>query len=47
MKVCPKCGDVIVGYPAISRKDNKTEICSRCGTEEAFESYLNFLRNTK
>ena len=22
-------------YPAISRRDNKTEICGMCGTEEA------------
>lgn len=22
-------------YPALSRRDNKTDICSKCGTEEA------------
>jgi len=30
------------GYPAISRKDNKTEICSDCGTAEALEDFANF-----
>jgi hypothetical protein len=40
--ICPKCAGYIPNnehpgaYPgAISRVDNKTEICSACGTEEA------------
>ena len=44
---CPRCGggipnDVFRGqYPgALSRADNKTEICSGCGTDEAVEQYL-------
>ena len=37
-KVCPVCKNSIVGYPAISRKDNKTPICPDCGTREALES---------
>ena len=36
-KKCPRCGKLYTEHPAISRKDNKTEICSRCGTEEALE----------
>ena len=32
---CPRCLRLYTGYPALSRRDNKTEICSRCGTEEA------------
>ena len=32
---CPRCGKNYATYPAISRRDNKTEICSKCGTEEA------------
>ena len=32
---CPRCGKYYLGHPAISRKDNKTEICSACGIEEA------------
>lgn len=43
---CPRCGggipnDVYRGrYPgAISRVDNKTEICSECGGDEAMEQF--------
>ncbi len=32
---CPKCGKYYVGYPALSREDNKTEICPKCGVGEA------------
>jgi ribosomal protein S27AE len=42
--VCPRCGELIPNnlqpgaYPgALSRTDNKTEICSECGTIEALE----------
>lgn len=34
---CPLCGNSIGKYPALSRKDNKTRICSDCGTKEALE----------
>lgn len=41
-RLCPRCGGFIPNnvtpgeYPgAISRLDNKTEICSDCGSEEA------------
>ena len=40
-KKCPKCGAIISLYPAISRKDNKTEICSDCGVVEAMEEFIN------
>lgn len=33
--VCPQCGQKFKGFPARSRKDNVTEICSDCGTREA------------
>lgn len=36
---CPSCGKMYSGYPAISRKDNTTEICSDCGVHEAFEDF--------
>lgn len=39
-KVCPICKQVYTGYPAISRKDNKTEICSSCGVAEALNDYF-------
>lgn len=32
---CPRCGEETTSFPALSRRDNKTEICSKCGTEEA------------
>ena len=32
---CPKCGRQYTAPPAISRSDNKTEICPVCGAEEA------------
>jgi len=34
-KICPMCGQPLVGYPALSRRDNKTFICSDCGIREA------------
>ena len=38
-KICPRCGKVYRGYPAVSRYDNKTYICSDCGVEEAMVNY--------
>ena len=38
-KICLKCGNRIQGHPALSRADNKTEICSNCGTLEALEVF--------
>lgn len=37
MSKCPLCGKVYEEHPAISRKDNKTEICPDCGALEALE----------
>ena len=34
-KKCPRCGKIYFEHPAISRADNKTEICPECGAEEA------------
>ena len=42
--VCPICGEDYEGHPAISRKDNKSKICSNCGIGEAF---LDFCDNYK
>ena len=33
--VYPRCGCTYQGLPALSREDNKTLICSDCGTREA------------
>lgn len=41
---CPICGKYYVDYPALSRENNKTEICSRCGMEEAVYAFLRSLR---
>lgn len=38
IRKCPHCGAKYEGYPAISRRDNKTPICPDCGTREALES---------
>jgi hypothetical protein len=47
-KTCPRClgwvpsNEMPGAYPgALSRADNKTEICSECGAEEALEDFLN------
>lgn len=44
--ICPKCQGFIPNnetpgaYPgALSREDNKTEICSACGTKEALAEF--------
>lgn len=46
-KRCPKCDGFIPNNEtpgaysgAISRRDNKTEICSACGTIEALEDFV-------
>lgn len=36
--VCPRCGQAYHGRPAVSRTDNKTQLCPDCGTREALES---------
>lgn len=33
--LCPVCKKKYVGFPAISRRDNKTRLCPECGQEEA------------
>jgi len=44
--ICPRCGGAVPNYDdkgrypgALSRTDNHTEICSRCGTMEALENF--------
>lgn len=38
-KICPKCNKEYTGHLAISRDDNKTEICSMCGRLEAIQDF--------
>lgn len=35
------------GHPAISRKDNKTEICPLCGTGEALMDFIDNIQKNK
>jgi len=51
---CPRCGGFIPNnetpgaYPgALSRIDNKTEICSACGEDEALEEYFTYALHEK
>lgn len=40
-QLCPRCNEVFLkqntNRNALSRRDNKTNICSHCGTQEALE----------
>ena len=36
-RICPKCGKSYSDPPALSRRDNETEICPECGTREAMD----------
>lgn len=38
-RICPICKQKYIEYPAISRKDNTTEICPKCGQLEALEIF--------
>ena len=40
IKICPHCGREYTEHPALSRKDNKTEICPTCGMREALEDFI-------
>ena len=40
--VCPRCKNEVKCFPALSRRDGKTEICDSCGTGEAlFDAGIN------
>lgn len=36
--VCPLCGQVYHGVPALSREDDKTPVCTDCGTRQALSA---------
>ena len=38
IRICPICNKKYASRPALSRKDNKTEICPTCGAEEAIKA---------
>ena len=37
---CPVCEDTVTDFPAISRRDESTEICSECGVREAMADFF-------
>ena len=37
---CPRCGHTYSGYPALSRVDDETYICSNCGTIEGLKWFV-------
>ena len=41
---CLRCGQNYTEYPALSRRDNKTDICSRCGSIEAMNDLIPYSR---
>jgi len=44
--ICPLCGKDYDNRPALSRKDNKTLICSNCGVGEAFFDFIQHQDNS-
>jgi len=38
----PECGKEYSSHPALSRKDNKTMICPKCGMMEALDTVRDF-----
>lgn len=44
-ELCPICNKELGQYPAISRKDDKTKICSECGTLEALKAWEDSLND--
>lgn len=44
VETCPRCNESYTGYPALSRRDNVTDICSKCGEIEAMLDYTSFER---
>lgn len=45
--ICPRCGKETTEYPAISRTDNKTEICSQCGIDEAMSNWIRHIQESQ
>ena len=39
---CPRCNESYTGYPALSRRDNDTDICSKCGNVESIMDMMSF-----
>jgi hypothetical protein len=39
IRKCPRCREYYDGFPALSRLDNVTSICSPCGVAEAIDDF--------
>jgi hypothetical protein len=39
LAVCPRCNHEYTAFPALSRIDNRTQICPTCGRIEALWEY--------
>lgn len=48
-KECPRCHGLLpLGYPgALSRRDNKTEICSDCGRAESMTDFAAYIKRNR
>ena len=44
---CPRCNREYVAPPAISREDNKTEICPNCGILESLDAFSEHIEKEK
>ena len=43
---CPACGgEMNHPFVALSRRDNKTSVCSECGHRESLEDWEKYARN--
>ena len=47
VRCCPRCNSWYDAEPALSRADNKTEICPDCGTREAMAKYARHKREAQ
>ncbi len=47
MVICPKCKGSLGERPALSRRDNKTDICAECGYKEAMEDIEKIINRNK
>lgn len=42
---CSRCKRLTRDCPAISRRDNRTEVCRRCGTMEALLDWARYMQS--
>ena len=45
-KICPRCTDIHSDKCTLSRVDNSTHICSKCGIEEAMLEFTFYVQRT-